>query len=257
MRISSQFVPTHDGGVAVGGKRDGGALSGVANRTAADQLVAVLGPNTAAAGEDPPPQCSRCQKAHPRWRCCRRRTARRTTLVRRFQPRRCPPACSPGSRHHCCGYRPTPPPRSCCRQARPQWQCCRRQKARRTSLARRVQPRRCQPASIPLARTAPTPATSRLDLRPEPDLRPRKMRPANTAAIRTAAQLFASQSDLPQRRQQLKSVKAGEIQPSAYEKLRGFSWPDPPLRNIDARRTRPRHVIIIYREHGPRDQRYD
>src|ERR1019366_2737046 len=43
----------HDGGVAVVGQRDGGALSGASNRAAADQLVALLGPNTAAAGVDP------------------------------------------------------------------------------------------------------------------------------------------------------------------------------------------------------------
>jgi hypothetical protein len=45
--------PAHDGGVAVGGQRDGGALRGGPNRTGADQLTALLGPDTAAAGEDP------------------------------------------------------------------------------------------------------------------------------------------------------------------------------------------------------------
>jgi hypothetical protein len=45
--------PAHDGGVAVGRKRDGGALGGVPNRAGADQLVALLGPDTAAAGGDP------------------------------------------------------------------------------------------------------------------------------------------------------------------------------------------------------------
>src|SRR5208337_3252271 len=44
---------THDGSVAVGRKRDGDALSGVSNRTAADQFVALLGPNAIAAGIDP------------------------------------------------------------------------------------------------------------------------------------------------------------------------------------------------------------
>ena len=54
-RPSVQVVkrPAHDGGVAVGGQRNGGALSGVANRAGADQLVARLGPDTIAAGEDP------------------------------------------------------------------------------------------------------------------------------------------------------------------------------------------------------------
>src|ERR1019366_1695963 len=45
--------PAHDGGVAVVGQRDGGALSDASNRTAADQLVALLSPNTIAAGVDP------------------------------------------------------------------------------------------------------------------------------------------------------------------------------------------------------------
>src|SRR5262249_7894708 len=45
--------PAHDGGVAVGGQRDGAALRGEANRAAADQLVSLLGPNPAAAGEHP------------------------------------------------------------------------------------------------------------------------------------------------------------------------------------------------------------
>ncbi len=45
--------PAHGGGVSVGGQRDGAALSGGSNRAGADQLVALLGPNTAAAGIDP------------------------------------------------------------------------------------------------------------------------------------------------------------------------------------------------------------
>ena len=45
--------PAHDGGVAIVRQRDGDALSGASNRTAADQLVALLGPNTAAARVDP------------------------------------------------------------------------------------------------------------------------------------------------------------------------------------------------------------
>ena len=45
--------PAHDGGVAVGGQRDGGALRGSSNRAGADQLRSLLGPDAAAAGEDP------------------------------------------------------------------------------------------------------------------------------------------------------------------------------------------------------------
>jgi hypothetical protein len=45
--------PAHDGGGAVGGQRDGDALSALSNRTGADQLAALLGPATAAAGENP------------------------------------------------------------------------------------------------------------------------------------------------------------------------------------------------------------
>jgi hypothetical protein len=61
-----------------------------------------------------PPQSHRCQQARPRGRCCRRRTARRIGPGRRFgghfQLRRCRPACCPaGSRHRCCGCRPTLP----------------------------------------------------------------------------------------------------------------------------------------------------
>ena len=40
--------PAHNGGVAVGGRRDGGTLSGASNRAGADQLAALLGPDTAA-----------------------------------------------------------------------------------------------------------------------------------------------------------------------------------------------------------------
>jgi hypothetical protein len=42
-----------DGGVAVAGQRDGPALLGVSHGTDADQLAALLGPETAAAGVDP------------------------------------------------------------------------------------------------------------------------------------------------------------------------------------------------------------
>ncbi len=45
--------PAHDGGVSVGGQRDRAPLSGGSNRAGADQLVALLGPNIAAAGIDP------------------------------------------------------------------------------------------------------------------------------------------------------------------------------------------------------------
>ena len=47
------FDPAHDGGVAVGGQRDRDALTGVSNRAGADQLASLLGPDAAAAGEDP------------------------------------------------------------------------------------------------------------------------------------------------------------------------------------------------------------
>src|SRR5262249_1264884 len=46
-------IPAHDGGIAVGRDRDLGALFYVANRAGADQLAALLGPNTAAADKDP------------------------------------------------------------------------------------------------------------------------------------------------------------------------------------------------------------
>src|SRR5262249_58232230 len=53
---------THDGSVAVGGKRDCHSLARRQwrlTRSAADQLISLLRPNTAAAGEDPrPPRCS-------------------------------------------------------------------------------------------------------------------------------------------------------------------------------------------------------
>jgi hypothetical protein len=45
--------PAHNGGVAVVGQRDGEALGRASNRAGADQLVALLGPDTVAAGEDP------------------------------------------------------------------------------------------------------------------------------------------------------------------------------------------------------------
>src|SRR5439155_23045711 len=44
---------THDGGIAVGGQRNGGALTGTSAGTAADKLLALLRPDTAPAGEHP------------------------------------------------------------------------------------------------------------------------------------------------------------------------------------------------------------
>ena len=78
---------------------------GVSNRAGADQLAALLGPDTVAAGEDPRrPGARSCRQARPRSRCCRRRTARRRSLARRVQPRRCRPACCPaGSKPRRCG----------------------------------------------------------------------------------------------------------------------------------------------------------
>jgi hypothetical protein len=43
--------PTHNGGVAVAGQRDGEALVG-SERAGADQIVALLGPHAVAAGVD-------------------------------------------------------------------------------------------------------------------------------------------------------------------------------------------------------------
>src|SRR5208337_1607335 len=45
--------PAHQGGIAVGGERNREALPGGSNRAGADQLVALLGPDTIAAGENP------------------------------------------------------------------------------------------------------------------------------------------------------------------------------------------------------------
>ena len=55
----------HDGGVAIGRQSDGDALSCVSNRAGADQLVALLGPDTAAAGEDPRRADIRLSKGPP------------------------------------------------------------------------------------------------------------------------------------------------------------------------------------------------
>ena len=44
---------THEGGIAVGGERDGGTLSRTFDRAGADQFAALLGPGAAVAGEDP------------------------------------------------------------------------------------------------------------------------------------------------------------------------------------------------------------
>ena len=67
-RPSARVVssPPHDGGVAVGGQCDGPALAGGPNRSGADQLVALLGPDTAAAGKDPrcPDACGAHEIAH-------------------------------------------------------------------------------------------------------------------------------------------------------------------------------------------------
>ena len=87
------------------------AVASSSNRAGADQLAALLGPNPVAAGEDPgSPIAPVVTMTRPRWRCCRRRTARRRILERIPQPRRCRPASAPaGSRHRRCGCRPTPP----------------------------------------------------------------------------------------------------------------------------------------------------
>src|SRR5262249_36075354 len=46
--------PAREGGIAVAGQRDGGALLDEgSNRAGADQLVTLLGPNAAVAGVDP------------------------------------------------------------------------------------------------------------------------------------------------------------------------------------------------------------
>jgi len=46
-------LPAHDGGVTVRGQREGPAPAGASDRAGADQLAALLGPDTAAAGVDP------------------------------------------------------------------------------------------------------------------------------------------------------------------------------------------------------------
>ena len=195
--------PTHDGRVAVGGQRDGEALSGGSSRSRADQLASLLGPDTAAARVDPrrpgvvvvdrpthdgrvavggqrdggaligrspaapvPTSLLPCwvqtpplrvkthaapapllSTAHPRWPCCRRRTARRRCLVWRLQSLPCRPACLlAGSRHRRCACRPTPPRRRRCRTAHPRWPCCRRRTARRRCLVWRLQSLPCRPA---------------------------------------------------------------------------------------------------------------
>jgi hypothetical protein len=46
-------MPAHDGGVTVGGQRDGVALFRASNHAGADRLAALLGPDTAAARVDP------------------------------------------------------------------------------------------------------------------------------------------------------------------------------------------------------------
>src|SRR5262249_60976862 len=51
--LSPAGRPAHDGGVAVGGQRDGGALRGVSKSAGADQLIALLAPHPAAAGKHP------------------------------------------------------------------------------------------------------------------------------------------------------------------------------------------------------------
>src|SRR5262249_15402066 len=47
--------PAHDGGIAVGGKCDRHALAGLSHSTAADELLALLRPGSAAAREHPRP----------------------------------------------------------------------------------------------------------------------------------------------------------------------------------------------------------
>ena len=51
--IAVVAIPADDGGVAVGGQRDGAALLGRSNRPEADQLAALLRPHPVAAGEHP------------------------------------------------------------------------------------------------------------------------------------------------------------------------------------------------------------
>src|SRR5215813_10810193 len=54
-RLAVIGPPAHDGGIAVGGKRDRHALAGLSHSTAADELLALLRPGTAAAREHPRP----------------------------------------------------------------------------------------------------------------------------------------------------------------------------------------------------------
>jgi hypothetical protein len=59
--------PAHDDGIAVGGERNGEALSGLSNRAGTDQLAALLGPDTAAAGVDPELSCNPPTMAVSHW----------------------------------------------------------------------------------------------------------------------------------------------------------------------------------------------
>src|SRR5262249_7885852 len=54
-RLAVIGPPARDGGIAVGGKRDRHALAGLSHSTAADELLALLRPGTAAAREHPRP----------------------------------------------------------------------------------------------------------------------------------------------------------------------------------------------------------
>src|SRR5262249_23143230 len=54
-RLAVIGPPAHDGGIAVGGKRDRHALAGLSHSTAAHELLSLLRPGAAAARDPPPP----------------------------------------------------------------------------------------------------------------------------------------------------------------------------------------------------------
>jgi hypothetical protein len=64
VRVDLSVTYNKIGDVLNAGQRDGLALCGISDRAGANQLIALLGPGTVDAGEDP---CSPCAL-----RCCRR-----------------------------------------------------------------------------------------------------------------------------------------------------------------------------------------
>ena len=144
------------------------ALSGVSSCAGANQLAALLGPDTAAAGIDPRRPVPQLSPYAPTMAVLPSPDSETELPCPAFQRRRCRPACClAGSRHRRCGRRPTPPRFPSCPTPRQQWRCCRRRIARRSGLALPFQLRRCRPASAcwvqtPPLRVRPTPPRSEL-----------------------------------------------------------------------------------------------